>query len=99
MVSVAAWHTKSTLSRCNEEEMEKTLSEIGVGQTGVVVGFATGSGAYRQKLLAMGLLKGTPFRVVRVAPMGDPLEITVRDFNLSLRRDEARFLLVEEVQR
>ena len=78
--------------------MEKTLSDIGVGQAGMVVGFARESGGYRHKLLAMGLLKGTPFKVIRVAPMGDPVEIMVRDFSLSLRRDEARVLLVREVQ-
>jgi ferrous iron transport protein A len=76
--------------------MEKTLNEIAVGQTGTVVGFIKGTSAYRQKLLAMGLLKGTRFKVVRVAPMGDPMEITVRDFSLSLRRDEAKALLVQE---
>ena len=76
--------------------MEKTLNEIAVGQTGTVVGFIKGTSAYRQKLLAMGLLKGTRFKVVRVAPMGDPMEITVRDFSLSLRRDEAKALLVRE---
>ena len=76
--------------------MEKTLNEIAVGQTGTVVGFIKGTSAYRQKLLAMGLLKGTRFKVVRVAPLGDPMEITVRDFRLSLRRDEAKALLVRE---
>jgi ferrous iron transport protein A len=76
--------------------MEKTLSEIAVGQAGTVVGFVKGNNTYRQKLLAMGLLKGTPFKVVRVAPMGDPVEIAVRDFSLSLRRDEAKSLLVRE---
>jgi len=76
--------------------MEKTLNEIAVGQTGTVVGFINGTSGYRQKLLAMGLLKGTRFKVVRVAPLGDPMEITVRDFSLSLRRDEAKALLVRE---
>lgn len=76
--------------------MEKTLNEIAVGQTGTVVGFIKGTSACRQKLLVMGLLKGTHFKVVRVAPMGDPMEITVRDFSLSLRRDEAKALLVQE---
>jgi ferrous iron transport protein A len=56
--------------------MEKTLNEIAVGRTGTVVGFAKGIGASRQKLLAMGLIKGTEVKVVRVAPMGDPVEIS-----------------------
>ncbi len=74
--------------------MEKTLADISVGEKGIVLGFAGGANAYRQKLLAMGLIKGTEFQVARRAPMGDPVEIRVRDFNLSLRREEARALLV-----
>jgi ferrous iron transport protein A len=45
----------------------------------------------------MGLIKGTEFQIARVAPLGDPVEIRVRGFALSLRRDEARTLLVREV--
>jgi len=78
--------------------VEKTLADFMVGETGQVVGFAKGAHAYRQKLLAMGLIKGTTFRVARVAPMGDPVEIRIRDFSLSLRKDEAKALRVEEVR-
>jgi ferrous iron transport protein A len=76
--------------------MEMTLNEIKIGQTGIIRGFAKGATAYRQKLLAMGLIKGIAFKVIRVAPMGDPVEISVRDYSLSLRRDEAKALLVAE---
>lgn len=76
--------------------MERTLAEVAVGATGKVLGFTQGNQSYRQKLLAMGLLKGTPFQVVRVAPMGDPVEIMVREYSLSLRREEAKTLLVTE---
>jgi len=76
--------------------MKKTLADIAVGKTGMVLGFSKDNKAYRQKLLAMGFVKGTTFQVVRVAPMGDPVEIRVRDFSLSLRRDEASTLLVKE---
>ncbi|HBT97642.1 MAG TPA: ferrous iron transport protein A [Desulfobulbaceae bacterium] len=75
---------------------EKKLADIAVGGKGRVLGFAKGSEAYRQKLLAMGLIKGVQFEVMRVAPMGDPVEIRVRDYNLSLRTEEARALRVEE---
>lgn len=77
--------------------MEKTLADIAVGQSGTVLGFTTGATTYRQKLLAMGLIKGTAFQVARVAPMGDPVEITVRQFHLSLRKEEAKALRVQEV--
>ncbi len=78
--------------------MEQTLADIGVGEKGIIRGFDKGGQGYRQKLLAMGLIKGTAFEVARVAPMGDPMEIMVRDFNLSLRRDEAKALLVERTE-
>ena len=77
--------------------MEKTLADIAVGETGTVLGFAKGSNGYRQKLLAMGMIKGTDFLVIRVAPLGDPVEIRVRGYSLSLRRDEAAALRVQEV--
>jgi ferrous iron transport protein A len=63
---------------------------------GKIVGYAKGNSAYREKLLAMGLTRGTEFTVKRVAPLGDPLEIHVRGFALSLRKHEAAALLVEQ---
>ena len=76
--------------------MERTLADLSVGDTGLVTGFVKRSKHYRQKLMAMGLTKSTPFTVTRTAPMGDPVEIQVRDYSLSLRRDEAKALLVEK---
>jgi ferrous iron transport protein A len=66
------------------------------GETGRVAGFAKGTRAYRDKLLSMGLTRGTVFTVTRVAPLGDPVEINVRGFGLSLRRDEASAVTVEK---
>ena len=77
--------------------MEKTLADFVVGEVGIVLGFNKGAPAYRQKLLAMGLITGTEFQVARVAPLGDPVEIKVWDFSLSLRKDEAQALRVREV--
>ena len=73
------------------------LQDIAVGQRARVTGFsrAEGGRAYRQKVLSMGLTPGVEFQVTRVAPMGDPVEISVRGFSLSLRKDEAATLLVE----
>ena len=75
--------------------MNATLQEMRAGETGRVAGYVKGPSAYREKLLAMGLTKGTSFTVERIAPMGDPVEIQVRGFALSLRKDEASALLVE----
>ncbi len=77
--------------------MEKTLSDITVGEKSIVIGFTRGANAYRQKLLAMGLIKGTEFQVARMAPMGDPVEIRIGNFCLSLRKEEAKALLVRGI--
>ena len=75
--------------------MSQNLKDLAVGDTGRVVGFGDGSKAYRRKLLSMGLTPGVEFSVTRYAPMGDPVEIRVRGFSLSLRKDEAAALRVE----
>lgn len=76
--------------------MSASLKEMAVGDTGRVVGFGKIDKAYRKKLLSMGLTPGVEFSVTRFAPMGDPVEIKVRGFSLSLRKDEAQALLVEK---
>ena len=78
--------------------MERTLADLQVGNRATVVGYDKSNTAYRHKLLAMGLTRGTDLTVNRVAPLGDPIEIAVRGFHLSLRRDEATALLVKEVE-
>ncbi|MBN1461866.1 MAG: ferrous iron transport protein A [Armatimonadetes bacterium] len=71
------------------------LRELRVGDRAVVVGYAEGDTAYRSKLLAMGLTKGSIIKVVKVAPLGDPVKVEVRGYDLSLRKGEADVLLVE----
>ncbi len=75
--------------------MPNRLGHLAVGDYAVVSGFEKGAREYRAKLLAMGLTKGIKFQVMRVAPLGDPIEISVRGFSLSLRREEANAVLVE----
>ncbi|APZ44693.1 ferrous iron transport protein A [Acidihalobacter ferrooxydans] len=72
-----------------------TLAELKVGETGKVLGFDKSEAVYRRRLLAMGLTPRTEFTVVRVAPLGDPVEIRVRGSALALRKDEARALRIE----
>lgn len=76
--------------------MEMTLADLVVGKKGSVSGYTQGNKEYRRKLLAMGLVKDVPFTVHRVAPMGDPVEIEVRGYKLTLRREEAAVVLVKE---
>ena len=73
------------------------LKDLQVGDRAKVAGFLEGGGAYRRKLLSMGLTPGAELSVTRVAPMGDPVEIRVRGFALSVRRDEAASLSVEKL--
>ena len=73
------------------------FKDMTIGEKGRVVGFNQGDKAYRKKLLAMGLTPGTEFSLTRYAPMGDPVEIQVRGFRLSLRKTEADNLLIERV--
>lgn len=74
-----------------------TLDNLAVGDRGRFLGFEPGSKIYRQKLLAMGLTPGTEFKVKRVAPLGDPIELDIRGFALSLRKQEASHLRVEKI--
>jgi ferrous iron transport protein A len=76
--------------------MTTSLKDLSVGDSCRVAGFGEGSKAYRRKLLSLGLTPGTEIVVTRYAPMGDPVEIRVRGFSLSLRKDEAASLLVEK---
>lgn len=73
------------------------LKDISIGQRARILGFNEGSQTYRRKLLAMGLTPGVEISVIRVAPMGDPIEIKVRGFAMSLRKIEADALNVELV--
>ncbi|MEZ5671545.1 MAG: FeoA family protein [Thiotrichaceae bacterium] len=77
--------------------MSLSLRDLAVGDSGKIISLQKGNKAYRTKLLAMGLLPGTEFSVTRHAPMGDPVEISVRGFSLSLRKDEADVLLVDKL--
>lgn len=70
------------------------LSELKIGTFATIQGFAEGDKAYRHKLLSLGLTRGTEVFLERKAPLGDPLQIIVRGFSLSLRKEEARMIRV-----
>lgn len=72
----------------------KTLNEIKAGESARVVRLG-GDGAVRRRIMDMGLTKGVEVRVRKVAPLGDPIELTVRGYELSIRRDEAARVEVE----
>ncbi|MGN0286276.1 MAG: ferrous iron transport protein A [Atopobiaceae bacterium] len=73
-----------------------TLKDVKVGQTCTVVGL-TGGGAIKRRIMDMGITKKAQVYVRKVAPLGDPIEVTVRGYELSLRKDEAQNVEVELV--
>ncbi|MCR5529018.1 MAG: ferrous iron transport protein A [Saccharofermentans sp.] len=72
----------------------KTLKEVKVGQT-VTVKKIHGEGPVKRRIMDMGITKGVEIYVRKVAPLGDPIEINVRDYELSLRKIDAQMIEVE----
>jgi ferrous iron transport protein A len=72
----------------------RTLAELRAGERGRVVGVG-GSDEASKRLMDLGLIRGTPVEVVRAAPLGDPIEVRLRGFMLTLRRSEAEHITVE----
>ena len=74
-----------------------TLAEMKKGEFAEIAGYALGNARYRAKLLALGLTRGQQLKVINVAPLGDPFEIAVRGYHLSLRKDEAAVIKVKKL--
>ena len=72
----------------------KTLKEVKVGQNAKVVKLH-GEGATKRRIMDMGITKGVELYVRKVAPLGDPIELTVRGYELSLRKADAQMIEVE----
>jgi ferrous iron transport protein A len=70
------------------------IRDLKVGQAARIVGYEGGYSPYRTRLLSMGLTRGERIELIKVAPMGDPVELRVRGFNLSLRKHEASVLIL-----
>ena len=72
----------------------RTLNEVAVGET-VKVKKLTGEGKVKRRIMDMGITKGQEIFVRKVAPLGDPMEINVRGYELSVRKDDAQMIEVE----
>lgn len=72
----------------------KTLKQCKIGDT-VKVTKLTGTGAIKRRIMDMGITKGTEIYIRKVAPLGDPMEITVRGYELSLRKADTEMIEVE----
>ena len=74
--------------------MQKKLSAFEIGETGLVIK-VEGEGRVRRRLFDMGITPGTEIFLRKKAPLGDPLEVTIRGYELTLRKDEAVLVLME----
>ena len=72
----------------------KTLKDVAVGQSCKIVKLH-GEGALKRRIMDMGLTKGTEIYVRKVAPLGDPMELNVRGYELSVRKGDAEFIEVD----
>ncbi len=76
---------------------EKKLNELKIGSKGRILRIGGESGTLKRRLLDMGITPGSEVKVEKVAPLGDPIDIFVKNYHLSLRRDEASQIIVEEI--
>ena len=74
----------------------KTLRDVKIGETVTVIKLH-GEGAVKRRIMDMGITKGTSIYVRKVAPLGDPIEVTVRNYELSLRKADAEMIEVETI--
>ena len=73
----------------------KTLRDAKVGET-VVVEKIQGSGAVKRRIMDMGMTKGVEIYIRKIAPLGDPVEVMVRGYELSLRKEDAKMIVLKE---
>ncbi len=78
-----------------ERMKEKTLNELSVGMKAKILRIKNTAEGLKRRLLDMGVIPGTMIKVEKVAPLGDPIEVSVKNYRLSLRRDEASQIIVE----
>lgn len=79
------------------ETTGRTLNDLAPGQSGIIVSVASHSGAVKRRLIDMGLTPGTEVTVKKIAPFGDPIEVTIRSYELSLRKEDAAQIIIGDV--
>ena len=94
---IVLWYFNYRPNKEIAELMSLRLKMLKVADQGKIIGFDKTGKAYRKRLLAMGLTPGTKFEVTRFAPLGDPVELKIRGFSLTLRKNEAAVLLIEKI--
>ena len=81
--------------RTQAEQERKTLEDVAPGERGVILKAGNERGAVKRRLVDMGLTPGTEITVRKVAPLGDPMELNVRGYELSVRKADAAMIEVE----
>ena len=76
--------------------MEKLLKDLKIGEEGIVKRVG-GDGAVRRRLFDMGVTPGAPVKMRKLAPLGDPVEVTLRGYEPTLRKNEAEWVFVDTV--
>jgi ferrous iron transport protein A len=84
-------------SQAKKWSTEPKFSELKRGDKVEIVGYNEGDSRYKSKLLSMGLVRGVTLEVMQVAPLGDPIEVSVLSYRLSLRKQEANVLKLRRV--
>ena len=84
-------------SQTKKWNTEPQFSDLKRGDKVEIVGYNEGDSAYKSKLLSMGLVRGVQMEVLQVAPLGDPIEVGVLSYRLSLRKEEANVLKLRRV--
>ena len=74
-----------------------TISDLQIGEKGTILSVG-GEGALRLRLLDMGLIPGTVVQLQKVAPMGDPIQIRVRGYELTIRKEDAKMIDIQEAK-
>lgn len=77
--------------------MERTLDKFSIGEKGIVK-IVKGEGKIKRRLFDMGITPGVEIYLRKKAPFGDPIEITLRGYELTLRNNEANFVVMEEIK-
>jgi ferrous iron transport protein A len=77
--------------------MDIRFKDLTPGDRAEIMGYTSESSGFRGRLLTMGLMRGTELTLRRIAPFGDPVEVTVRGTSLSLRKNEADVLILRRI--
>ena len=74
----------------------RTIKDLKIGESGVVVKLYC-EGAIKRRIMDMGITKGVKITVRKVAPLGDPLELNLRGYDLTIRKEDAKYIEIEEI--